>query len=184
MQRSFFETDPLKGRLHDLVSRCNTLTAWAREHDVPVVVVRTQHARDRSTWTISMQEDDAGFLLEGDDDAQFLTELDVEGATELVKTRDSAFHETDLRSRLRRLGVNQLVITGVSTHTCVGTTAADAYANDLDVVLVDDAIASHREELHEVTLAVLCEEFRFRRRTTAQLLSDGFVPLSTRLPDA
>ncbi len=130
-----------------------------------------------------MVEDDAGFLLKGDEDAQFLTDLITEGTTELVKTRDSAFHGTDLRARLRRVGVNQILVAGVSTHTCVAATAADAYASDLDVVLVDDAIASHREELHESTLDLLCEEYRFRRRSSGELIDGPPVSFESRIPE-
>lgn len=139
--------------------------------NVPVALVRTEHRRDRSTWTLNMLEDDTGFLIAGDPDTRTVEDLDVVGTTEVVKTRDSAFHETGLDQLLRKAGVDRLVLAGVSTHTCIAATAADAYAHDLHVVFAEDAIASHREDLHEPTLSVLCTEYRFRRRSTRDIVT-------------
>nr|WP_257910800.1 isochorismatase family protein [Janibacter limosus] len=85
-----------------------------------------------------------GFLFEGDDHTAALSELDLSAATEVVKTRDDAFVGTDPDSVLTDPGVEAVVIIGVSTHTCVLLTAAHAFALDREVVLVRDAIASHR----------------------------------------
>lgn len=182
MQAAFFESGLLAPLVDDLVARCNELHHWAASHDIPVIEVRTQHRRDRSTWTLNMLEDDMGFLLEGDDDAQPVPGLVTDGAIELVKTRDSAFHRTDLADQLRELGVGLLVLAGVSTHTCVASTATDAYAHDLHVVLVEDAIASSRPDLHAVTLATLCDEFRFRCLSTADVVAGSESELAER-PD-
>lgn len=58
------------------------------------------------------------------------------------KTRDSAFHRTALRDLLAEHDVDELVLAGVSTESCIGVTATDAYAHDLQVVLAHDAVAS------------------------------------------
>ncbi|WP_169799235.1 cysteine hydrolase family protein [Nocardioides jensenii] len=173
MQVAFFSSGPLEPLREELVSRCNELHRWASYRQIPVFQVRTQHQADKSTWTLSMLEDDQGFLIAGDDDAGPVPGLVTEGAAEVVKTRDSAFHGTDLADRLRERHVDLLIVCGVSTHTCVSATATDAYAHDLHVVLAEDAIASHRPDLHQPWLDMLCEEFRFRRLTTARIVDGG-----------
>ncbi|WP_068324345.1 cysteine hydrolase family protein [Janibacter terrae] len=161
LQEAFFEDPSLAARRETLVARCRQVLRWAEREQLPVVTVRTVHQRDRSTWTITMLEDDQGYLFEGDDHTACLGELDLSAATQVVKTRDDAFVGTDLEETLRGLGVEALVVIGVSTHSCVLLTAAHAFAVDLEVVLVRDAIASHRPELHELTLDALRDEYRF-----------------------
>lgn len=160
MQRAYFETPELDERREQVVRHCETVLAWARNHDLPIINVRTQHERDRSTWTLNMLEDDQGYLFAGDDHTATLEELDLADATEVIKTRDDAFIGTELDRVVADLGLEALVLVGVSTHTCVAATAAHAFALQLEVVLVRDAIASHRPELHELALDTLREEYR------------------------
>ena len=161
LQEAFLEDGALAGHREDLVRRSRQVLRWAEREAVPVVNVRTVHQRDRSTWTLTMLQDDQGFLFEGAPHTANLAELDLSGAMEVVKTRDDAFVGTELAATLEGLGVEALVVIGVSTHTCVMLTAAHAFALDLEVVLVRDAIASHRPELHELTLDTLRDEYRF-----------------------
>lgn len=74
-------------------------------HDAgrPVILVRTQHERDRSTWTLNMLKDDQGFAFPGTAEAQFVNGVADVPHVEIVKTRDSAFHGTDLRDQLELL---------------------------------------------------------------------------------
>ena len=60
----------------------------------------------------------------------------------MIKTRDSAFFRTELEDLLASRGIESIALAGVSTESCIATTAADAYARDLRVVLVDEAVAS------------------------------------------
>lgn len=161
LQVAFFSAGPLADLREVLVRRSNALHGWATEFGLPIFLVRTQHCPDRSTWTLNMLEDDQGFLIRGEPDTEPLPGLIVQGTRDVVKTRDSAFHDTDLSSQLQALKIDTLVMAGVSTHTCVASTAADAYARDLHVVLAQDAIASHRPHLHQPTLDLLRDEFRF-----------------------
>ncbi|MFX4287059.1 cysteine hydrolase family protein [Janibacter sp. G349] len=161
LQEAFFEDPALAARRDALVARCRQVLRWAEAERLPVVAVRTVHRRDRSTWTITMRQDDQGFLFDGAPHTASLAELDLTSAIEVVKTRDDAFVETGLAEVLSSLAVEAVVVVGVSTHTCVQLTAAHAFAADLEVVLVRDAIASYRPELHELVLDVLRDEYRF-----------------------
>lgn len=160
MQKAFFEDGALGNRQEALVAACNSVIRDAREAGVAAYVIRTEHQRDRSTWTLSMLDDDQGFLFSGTEQAEPVDGLEIEGLPELVKTRDSAFFGTDLLQRLRNLSVDTVVLAGVATHNCVAQTAADAYANNLRVVYAKDAIASTNEEYAHNVLTVLTDEYR------------------------
>lgn len=62
-------------------------------------------------------------------------------ATEPVlnKTTMGAFGSTGIDSRLRAMGVSEVVCVGVSTNNCVGMTAMEAADKGYGVVLVSDA---------------------------------------------
>lgn len=160
MQKAFFEDESLGNQQDSLVAACNSTIADAREAGIAVYLIRTEHQRDKSTWTVSMLDDEQGFLFSGTEQAEFVDGLSVEGLPELVKTRDSAFFGTDLLQRLRNLEVDTVVLAGVSTHNCVAQTGADAYANNLRVVYARDAVASTNDEYAQNVLGVLMDEYR------------------------
>lgn len=160
MQNCFFESDTLAQVRSDLSSACNDLIEKAHQALAPVVLVRTRHREDGSTWTRNMIEDKQGFAFAGDDDSLLLKELTDWATLEVIKTRDSAFYATDLEEKLRQVEVDRIVLCGVSTHSCVALTAADAYARNFEVVLARDAIHSDKAELHKPTLDFLHTEYR------------------------
>jgi nicotinamidase-related amidase len=159
LQYDYFADDELERCRDDLVKAGNLLVERARAAGAPVVEVRTVHKRDKSTWALNMLDDDQGMALEGSRGAERLDELE-EPDHVVVKTRDSAFHDTDLAGWLAARGVDRLVLAGVSTESCIAATATEAYAHDLRVVLVEDATASVEWEQHDQTLARLREQYR------------------------
>lgn len=176
MQNAFFE-DPALARHRDgLVRHCNELCALARSSGMPVFSIRTEHARDKSTWTLSMLDDDQGFLFEGSAQAQNLEGLELDGAVEIIKRRDSAFWRTDLSEQLRRRDVDSVLVAGVQSHTCIASTAADAYADNLRTWLVSDAIASPDPDFERVTLKLLHAEYRQGILATQSLLAARDAP--------
>jgi nicotinamidase-related amidase len=160
MQHSYFELPGLEGRDEFLVPRINELIRAAREDGRPVFLARTEHQRDRSTWTLNMLEDDQGFAFPGTEQARFLDKLDTGEHIEIVKTRDSCFHGTDFLEHLRRLDVTHLLLCGVSTHSCVNQTASDAFAHDFHAAIAVDAVTSEDPELADAMLEFLASEMR------------------------
>jgi nicotinamidase-related amidase len=160
MQNAFFEDPVLAAEQERVVRECNTLIRAARAVSAPVYVIRTEHQRDKSTWTLSMLEDNQGFIFAGSSQAELVPGLDVDGFGQLVKTRDSAFFGTDLLLRLRNLQVERVLLAGVATHNCVAQTGADAFANNLRVSYAGSAMASTNAEYARQVLTVLSEEYR------------------------
>jgi len=159
LQHDYFADDELARCRDDLVAESNRLVRAARDAGAPVVEVRTVHAHDKATWALNMLDDDQGMALEGTRGAERLDGL-LEPDHVVVKTRDSAFHGTDLAGWLRERGIGRLVLAGVSTESCIAATATDAYAHDLRVVLVEDATASVEKRLHDQTLERLQAQYR------------------------
>lgn len=171
LQADYFADDELARCREDVVAAAGRLAAAAHDHGVPVFEVVTVHEPDRSTWTLSMLEDEQGMALRGTPGAERADGLDPGPATRLEKTRDSAFLHTGLEARLRRLGVRRVVLCGVSTESCVAATARDAFAHDFPVVLVSDATASVSWEEHDHTLAMLRQQHRQEVLTADEVLA-------------
>lgn len=160
LQVDYFNDDELARCREDVLTATNRLIGRAREAGALLVVVRTVHERDRSTWALNMHDDGQGMTFRGEEGAQFVPELDTEGAVEVHKTRDSAFFGTELEQILRDHGVTAFAIAGVSTESCVNATATDAYARDFRVVLADRATASVDEDMHDHVLKLLSWQYR------------------------
>ncbi len=160
LQNAYFENPDLAARLPKLLQRTNELIRAARTAGRPVILVRTVHARDRSTWTLNMLEDDEGFAFPGTEQAAYVDTLEVGDAVDIRKTRDNAFHGTRLLEIIAQRAIRHLLIGGVSTHSCVAQTAMAAFAEDLQVAIAGDAIASENRSLSEAALTFLSEEMR------------------------
>lgn len=169
MQKAYFHNDALKQRELALVTAINELIDWARTSNRPVFNVVTHHQRDRTTWTLNMLDDDEGYLFADASDSDVVDGIKVSQATDIIKTRDSAFYGTDLADRLDTYGVDTVVLAGVSTHGCVLMTAADAYARNLRVVIASDAVATHDPRFHQPILEMLTQEYRQPYRTNREL---------------
>jgi ureidoacrylate peracid hydrolase len=84
----------------------------------------------------------------------------------IKKHRYSGFYGTDLEIVLRGLGVDTVVITGVTTENCCHATARDAMFRDYKVVFLSDATGTFdypdvgqgglsADEVHRATLVIL-----------------------------
>jgi nicotinamidase-related amidase len=118
-------TDP---RTH---ARDRTLAAVAglldRARATGVPVIHTRHADPDD----GPREGEAGWEL-------YDAVAPTAGETVVDKRFDDAFWHTGLEECLRDLGADTIVLTGMLTEHCVGTTARSAVAHGFDVVLVAD----------------------------------------------
>jgi ureidoacrylate peracid hydrolase len=114
----------------DLLTRVHRLLPVTREErlKVPICV--------RGTW-----------------DAKTIDEIKPTDTDHVViKRRDSAFQDTELRVWLQSEGINTLIICGVDTSICVETSLRDAFNIGYDVILISDATASGISKHYETTL--------------------------------
>ena len=91
--------------------------------------------------------------LRGTQGSEVIDELKPEsGDILLPKRRFSAFFKTDLDQTLRTLGVDTIVVTGITMEVCVLMTTMDGLSHDFSVIILEDCTASQNKEMHQSCL--------------------------------
>ena len=72
----------------------------------------------------------------------------------LPKRRFSAFFKTDLDQTLRMLGIDTIIVTGITTEVCVLMTVMDGLSHDFAAMILEDCTASRRGEFHQGCLSL------------------------------
>ena len=160
MQRYFLESDShaFIPASTEIIGNVTSLIEAYRRRDLSVIF--TRHANSRGASAGSMERWWKDVLYEDDRLSEIAPALSPEpGEHVLRKSRYSAFVGTDLESRLRNLGIERILTTGVMTHLCCETTARDAFMRDFDVFIVIDGTASKSEDLHTASLRTLADGF-------------------------
>lgn len=151
----------------DMAPRLKSLIASARKVGVRVVFVRCAYSTDANHYLSDVWLEQAarrqggGYTLspvcqDGTWGCDYFGGVYPEpGDIVVVKHRYSAFQGTDLELILRANGVRTVVLTGVSTHVCVETSARDAFVRDFYAVTVRDATAAYSVQEHEYSLTIL-----------------------------
>lgn len=121
--------------LGDIVANTAALADAFRAEGLPVVLVNVAGTAPGRTE----RGDGARDLPDGFTD--LLPALDQQSGDKTVtKYTWGAFHNTDLADHLDKLGVTQVVITGVATSFGVESTARQAHEHGYHVTLVTDAM--------------------------------------------
>jgi ureidoacrylate peracid hydrolase len=124
------------------------MASWGRFHDFIV------DPGLRARWTAALTEGNVGFDL--------WHELDVQPGDDIVvKTRYSALVQgaSDLEARLRKRGIETVIITGTATNTCCEATARDANMLNFKTVVVSDATTARSDAEHNAALSSLFNLF-------------------------
>ena len=150
LKGSFANPDaPLTREARKIIPVIRTLLDGAREKGLPVIFACDSFLRGDFIFKGRMRE----HAIRGTEEVQVIPELSPQpGDTILEKRRFSAFFKTDLDQTLRLWGVETVVVTGVTTHVCVLTTALDAIAHDFGCVIVEDGCCCHKPQIHEGVL--------------------------------
>jgi nicotinamidase-related amidase len=70
----------------------------------------------------------------------------------IYKQRASAFEGTPLRSHLKLLGIESLIVCGEATSGCVRASVVDAYSSGLRVALVEECTFDQTELTHKLNM--------------------------------
>ncbi len=73
----------------------------------------------------------------------------------LNKKTMGAFSSTGIDTNLRAMGIETVVVVGVSTNNCVAMTAMEACDHQYGVVIVSDATGTDSDEMQQATLTML-----------------------------
>lgn len=139
------------------------LVAAARGAGVPVIFtgLYTTPETDSPAWGERMRRRGGGSMTDvaicraGEAGGDFVGPRPQPGDLVIRKTRYSGFWGTDLDARLKALGVDTLVLAGLTTECCVDGTARDAFNLDYHVFVVADACAAYEPDLHAGALKML-----------------------------
>ncbi len=120
-----------------------TLKKRAKQERIPVVYVNDNFGRWRSDFNSQVEHclndgvlgQPISELLRPEEDDYFV-----------LKPKHSGFFSTTLDTLLDYLGVNTVVLTGISANICVLFTANDAYMRDLHIIVPSDCVASNTED--------------------------------------
>lgn len=77
----------------------------------------------------------------------------------VLKPKHSAFYATPLDTLLQYIGVESLILTGISTNSCILLTASDAYVRDYRLFIPGDCVAGQNSEDHRKTLDLMRKNF-------------------------
>lgn len=130
---------PLESLLKPPTLKTAEIAEAARRIGVPVIFTNDAHIKgidpELELW--------GEHGIAGTPEAQTSPELNQQEGDFLVpKMRYSGFFQTHLRLLLDELGAKTLIMCGFDTNICVKHTAADAYFNGYNLVVVSDATAS------------------------------------------
>ncbi|WP_304902720.1 cysteine hydrolase family protein [Adlercreutzia caecimuris] len=130
---------PLEAVLLPSILQTAKLTTAARAAGVPVIFTNDAHLpgidRELALW--------GAHGIAGTPEAQTSPLLDPQPTDYVVeKRRYSGFFQTGLLLLLNELGVDTLICCGMDTNICVKHTVADAYFNNFNIIVVDDATAT------------------------------------------
>jgi nicotinamidase-related amidase len=139
-----------------IIGRINVLADAFRQAGHPVIfatiVLRPGFHGFKVNCRLSAQLVQNGQLVDGNPAARINDELRVE-STDIVANRRNGmaiFTGTDMDSILRGLGVDTVVLAGVSTNIALPSSAAEAIGLGYNVVLAEDCTAGGSAETHEM----------------------------------
>jgi nicotinamidase-related amidase len=169
MQVDFASPDGALGAFIDMsvvepaLAAAEKLVADARAAGVPVVFVglATTPETDSAAWNERMRrrggdpDVDAALCRAGQVGSEFYGPKPLSGELVVPKTRYSGFVGTDLDIQLTKMGVDTLVVAGLTTECCVDSTVRDAFDLDYHVFVAADACAAYEADIHAASLKVM-----------------------------
>lgn len=145
---------PLYAGVEEPVAAAARVVAAARAAGVPVVFTAVRYApggRDGGLWVRKIPAlrvlEDGNPLGDFADDPR-----PGPGDIVVVKQYASAFFGTSLDTTLRALGVDTVVVVGLSTSGCVRASAVDAISLGFRPLVVREAVGDRDEAPHEAAL--------------------------------
>jgi ureidoacrylate peracid hydrolase len=172
MQNGFVSNDGSYNKLgmnienyQKVIPKIKELINFCREEDIPIFY--TEAVREPSgidlmihvhnilprTREERLQNQNIPICVRGTWDAQTIDEIKPSEEDHIIiKRRDSAFQDTELRMWLNTLKINTLIFCGIDTSICVETSLRDGFNIGYDIILVSDATASGINKHYDTTI--------------------------------
>lgn len=123
----------------------------------PVVLVRVGWARNGADAIKTRNEAPPRSAPLGADFFEYADELRADSTRDILvqKRQWGAFYGTDLDLQLRRRGITNIVLCGISTSIGVESTARDAWERAYNLTFAADAMTDSNAGAHERSLSVI-----------------------------
>jgi ureidoacrylate peracid hydrolase len=150
-------------RVDPAVDAAIALADAARAASVPVIIVSLETTAQLDSRAASLRRgrmgmpdtEDRRVCRKGSWGAAPYRLLPAPGDIAIAKARYASFQDTTLDRQLATLGVDTLIIGGLTTECCVEAAVRDAFHRDFNVFLAVDACASYDPAEHDVCVGVM-----------------------------
>jgi nicotinamidase-related amidase len=127
------------------------LAGWFRAAGASVVLVNVDFGPDFADAPNGLVD----APMPGDDDrpddwSELADDLLEPGDLRVTKHQWGAFHGTDLDVKLRRRGIDTIVLGGIATNLGVESTLRAGWEHGYNMIVVEDACTSVSQEMHEM----------------------------------
>ncbi len=151
----------------EVVANAAMLAAKFRENKAPVCLVHVSSIDGKDMLNpIVDSAPNWGGERPADWD-EFVPEMNAQkGDIIITKRHWGAFHGTELDLQLRRRGIKNIVLCGISTNIGVESTAREAYQNGYNQIFVEDAMSAMNREEHDATVKNIFPRIGLVRKTS------------------
>ena len=154
MCRGFIDpSSPLGFQCDELIQANIKLVDKFKQMNLPVIFTTTIY-RDISEASVFRSKIPAlNILKPGSEETSFLAELSPDSKDILIEKKfASSFFGTNLADDLRRMNVDSVVISGVTTSGCVRATALDSLQNNFLTTVAEDCVGDRDLNAHRANL--------------------------------
>lgn len=153
--RAYIDLDcPLYAGVEAAVEKMKALRVAADEAGVPVIVTRLDlDPSGRQGGVFHRKVPALRWFATDLPSGQYIEGLAPRDRTEeLPKRYPSAFAGTTLAATFTAMGVDALIIAGLTTSGCIRATATDAMQNGFIPIVVSDAVGDRLPQLHDANI--------------------------------
>ena len=166
LQKVFTSMEGQPYGVGSVVSNAAALAGAFRKRKMPVFLIHASPSRDAPLQV----QADIPFAPRGDMPpgwADIVSELGPEGSDIVITKRQwGAFYGTDLELRLRRGGVDTIVLCGIATTYGVESTARFAYEYGFQQIFAEDAMTDFSAEAHTNSVESVLKRIGRVRKTS------------------
>lgn len=154
MTKGFIDPNsPLGFECNDLIESNQRLIDIFREKELPIFFTTTIYSKDSEAIIFRKKIPDLNILSNDSEWVEFTSKIKPKSSEFIIeKNYASAFFNTNLYSELTLMGIDTVVITGVTTSGCVRATAVDGLQNNFITIVVEDCVGDRNLNSHEVNL--------------------------------
>jgi len=137
-----------------------------REAGIPAIYVNDNHGKWRSDFSAVIRHCDR----EGVPGREMVRQVLPAAEDYLVlKPKHSGFYATPLDTLLQYIQVERLIMTGISSNSCILLTASDAFVRDYKLFIPSDCVAGQNAEQHRKSLELMRCNFATNTDESAKL---------------